>query len=316
MRKVLIVGGRGFLGAHLARELLGEGYEVHTLGRSPVGGDINLANLHHHQGDAKKSAEFLARLSPIQMIFYLAHEGWPGFPWENEKDTEERCLQPLRCFLDSITPTIEGLPRTVYVSSGGAIYGHQGSLPIPEQTTLQPVSQYGRIKFKAEQLGLELWRTRGLFFLAVRPGNAYGPGQIPGRGAGFPAAAIQAIHSRVEIPIFGFPGTVRDYLHVRDVVRGIRLLGENGLAGEAYNLGTGIGTNNAEIVEILRPWAEAENLSVRVRKLEGRECDVQSVVLDSGKAFAVCRWRAEIGLSDGLWNLWQNSSAISGRRPS
>jgi len=195
---------------------------------------------------------------------------------------------------------------------GGAVYGNHPGPTLAEDTPLEPVSLYGKIKKQAELMGREARQNHGLPFLVVRPGNAYGPGQVPGRGAGFVAAAIADIRMGIEVPVFGFPGTVRDYLHVQDLVRGIRLLIESGEVGEAYNLGTGKGADNREILETLRPLAQSEDLSVRVREEPARSCDVRSVVLESSKAFRTCGWRTEISLQEGIQEMWRSARVHAG----
>lgn len=308
LKKILIVGGRGFIGSHLCAELSAKGYHVHTLSRGKP--DKGVSGLFfHHRGDAANAAPLLQSLQPLFSIIYLAHEGWPGSPGR-EQEIMDHCLGPYTALLQA---SCRRPPeKFLYVSSGGAVYGNHPGPTLAEDTPLEPVSLYGKIKRQAELMGREARQNQGLPFLVARPGNAYGQGQVPGRGAGFVAAAIADIRQGMEVPVFGFPGTVRDYLHVRDLVRGIRLLIESGEAGEAYNLGTGKGTDNREILETLRSLAKAEGLSVQVREEPARSCDVRSVVLESSKAFRTCGWQAEISLQEGVPEMWRSASIHAG----
>ena len=248
-------------------------------------------------------------LQPDLSIIYLAHEGWPGSPG-SEQEIMDHCLGPFRSFLQAAC--VKQPKKFLYISSGGAIYGNQSRLTISEDVPLEPVSLYGKIKKLAETMGQKAWQNHGLPFLVARPGNAYGPGQVPGRGAGFVAAAIADIRQGIEVPVFGFPGTVRDYIHVKDLARGIRLVMESGEVGEAYNLGTGKGADNRDILELLHPLVAAEGLQVRVRKKPPRACDVRSVVLENSKVFRKCGWRAEISLQQGIQEMWRSASIHAG----
>ena len=97
----------------------------------------------------------------------------------------------------------------------------------------------------------------GLPVVCVRPGNAFGEGQKPFLGQGFIATAIASILNGQEVVVFGRTGTIRDYVHVVDVAKGIIASLERGKPGLCYNIGSGIGRSNKEVMDIIQPFAEA-----------------------------------------------------------
>ena len=99
----------------------------------------------------------------------------------------------------------------------------------------------------------------------MRPSNAYGERQKPFAGQGFIATAIVSILKDQEITIYGDQGTVRDYIHVSDVVRGIVAALDQGFAGSCYNIGTGEGRNNREVMDIILPFARTLGLEPKIR---------------------------------------------------
>jgi UDP-glucose 4-epimerase len=147
-------------------------------------------------------------------------------------------------------------------------------------------------------------RNEGLPVIVVRPGNAYGQDQRTGTGQGFLAAAIHAILSGREIELYGEQGTIRDYVHVSDVASGILGALEMGNDGKIYNIGTGTGASNMEIVRMLRELAEEDGLAVRTKILPARRFDVEANVLDSSRLQTDTGWMPKISLKEGIRQMW------------
>jgi UDP-glucose 4-epimerase len=145
---------------------------------------------------------------------------------------------------------------------------------------------------------------KSLPVVCVRPGNAYGEGQKPFVGQGFIATAIASILQGKEILIFGENGTVRDYVHITDVVLGIMASLDRGVPGQCYNLGTGEGRNNRQILDILKKHAGASGYDIKCRILPARPFDVPTNILDSTKLQEHTSWQNQISIEDGLSRMW------------
>ena len=194
--------------------------------------------------------------------------------------------------------------KVVLVSSGGTVYGVASRLPIPEDHPTRPVSPYGITKLAIENYGWMFHHASNLPVVVARPANAYGKGQRAQSGQGFIAAAIHAIATGSEVDVYGAEGAVRDYVHVSDVAAGIVAILEHGAPGEAYNIGTGKGHSNLDVLRLLEPLAGAAGLKVQARLLPRRHFDVPANVLDSRKLTATSGWQHSIEFSDGLRQTW------------
>ena len=138
----------------------------------------------------------------------------------------------------------------------------------------------------------------------MRPGNAYGEQQKPYRGQGFIATAIASILESRKIVLFGENGTVRDYIHADDIALGILAVLEAGKTGETYNIGTGIGHSNRDILNYLVPMAESARLKVSIEVQPERSFDVKENILDYSKLKDRTGWSPCIRLEDGLKRIW------------
>jgi UDP-glucose 4-epimerase len=145
---------------------------------------------------------------------------------------------------------------------------------------------------------------QGLPATIVRPSNAYGEYQQPFTGQGFIATAIKSILARQAVDIFGPGGTVRDYLHVEDIARGIIAALDFGKPSEVYNIGCGIGRNNLDVLETIRNFAEPSGYAVGMNIFPEREFDVPVNILDSSKLRSISAWRPEIDFQEGVLRTW------------
>jgi UDP-glucose 4-epimerase len=195
----------------------------------------------------------------------------------------------------------------IIVSSGGTVYGPVASLPITENHQTRPISPYGITKLAIDLYAMMYYRNEGLPVIIVRPSNAYGSDQKIGTGQGFLPAAINAIHTNKEVEIYGEHGTIRDYIHVSDVASGILAALYNGMEGNIYNIGTGVGTSNSEIFDMLKKLAYRDGLKARKRIVQPRRFDVEANILDSSKLEKECGWIPQIKLKDGIIRMWNDA---------
>jgi UDP-glucose 4-epimerase len=102
------------------------------------------------------------------------------------------------------------------------------------------------------------------------------------------------------VKIFGKEGTVRDYIYVEDIASGIIAALEYGVIGECYNIGTGTGRTNLEIIKILEPLLKSAGFDAGYELLPPRAFDVKLNILDSGKLTGISGWRPYTELEEGL----------------
>jgi UDP-glucose 4-epimerase len=259
-------------------------------------------NARYVSGDYGNRADLESVLEGVDEVVHLAYTTVPQTSFDNPLfDVQSNLLASVQLLQHA---TSLGLKKFLLVSSGGTVYGPPGSLPIREDHPTNPISPYGITKLSIEKYAGMLHVVGGLPVVTVRPANAYGESQQTHGGQGFIAAAIQSILRGEEVRVFGTRGTVRDYVHVSDIARGVLAALDHGSPGAAYNIGTGIGRDNLEVLREIEPHAAAAGLSVNIRTYDERPFDVAANVLDSSKLSSVSGWRPEIDFKAGIANVF------------
>lgn len=299
--KTCVIGGAGFIGRFVVAELLLTGREVTVIGRSPAEKVPLLPGAVYVQvlNDESKLREVLAETDEIIDLAYAT------VPQTSFQDPINDILVnlPGAVCLFSIAASLP-IRKFVWISSGGTVYGQTSAQQIDEDHATSPVSPYGITKLAIEKYAHLYFEISGLPIICMRPANAFGEGQRSYSGQGFIATAIASIIDGQRITQFGYNGTVRDYLHVRDIARGIVAALEHGVVGEVYNLGSGIGFTNRQILEQLQPLAAELNKEIDVMVLPERPFDVRTNVLNSNKLMLHTGWKPELSFGQALRQTW------------
>jgi len=293
----LVIGGAGYIGHHLVPQLIAAGRCVTVLGRSPTSKYPLPASSAYVVGDFSQLGLISRLLDTHQEVIHMAYATVPNTSFEN----------PLGDLLQNLPPTVQLFSeaanrgvKLVLVSSGGTVYGETEGLPVQETHPPKPISPYGVTKLTLENYAHLYAATHGLKYVCVRPANAYGVGQKPFVGQGFIATAMASAIKGKPIQIFGQHGTVRDYLYVSDLASGIVKALVRGNLSETYNLGSGIGLSNEEVIEKMRPLMREIGCNFQVVKLPERTFDVKANVLDSTKLHVDTDWKPRVGFNEGL----------------
>lgn len=299
-----VIGGAGFIGAHVTRLLAGSGREVTVLGRRGQP-DARLPDgVQYVSGDYGDPAVLQAVLRRVDAVIDLAYSTVPKTSFDD----------PVFDILSNLPASVQllreaaaaGTRKVVLVSSGGTVYGIARSLPIREDHPTNPISPYGITKLTIEKYARMFEVTSGLPVVIVRPANAYGEGQHGFAGQGFIATAMHSIVRGQAVAIFGATGTVRDYVHVADVASGIVAALDSGEGGEIYNIGTGEARSNLDVLGVVEPLALAAGYELRTTTLPLRTFDVPANVLDSRKLSAVSGWMPSIDFAQGIQRSWRS----------
>lgn len=297
-----LIGGSGFIGSHLAPLLAASGRELTVVGRSAVPVRALPPGTTYVCGDYADQQLLRKLLSQTEEVIDLAYATVPQTSFADPVFDIQANLPPSVSMLRIAAEM--ALRRVMLISSGGTIYGVARSLPIDEAHPTDPISPYGITKLTIEKYGLMFHRLTGLPVTIVRPGNVFGPGQTPDTGQGFIATAIARVLSNREVTIYGQEGTIRDYIHVRDVARGIAGALEHGEPGCCYNIGTGIGKSNLDVLRTLEPLASAHGRRIDLHLAERRGFDVPANILDSAKLSGISGWAPRVPFQTGIEETW------------
>ena len=299
-----MIGGGGFIGTTLVRQLLQSGRAVVSVGRSPRPTQSLPKGTVYRACDYSDRKQLRDVLAGVTEVVDLAYATAP----------QTSFADPLFDLVANVPPAVTllqealalGVQKVVLVSSGGTVYGIPDYLPISEDHATRPISPYGITKLAIENYGLMFHSLFDLPVVVVRPSNAYGEGQRMLSGQGFIVAAVERVLDGQEVEVYGERGTIRDYIHVNDVSSGIVAALDKGEAGKAYNIGTGIGRTNFDVLKIIEPLAAKAGLSVRYRALPPRKFDVPANYLDSSRLRSISGWQASVSLERGIEALWQS----------
>ena len=295
----LLIGGAGFIGSHLAPLLAQNGRQVQVLGRSDSA-QQKMPTIQYIQGDFNNADLLEALVKQNDEVVHLAYATVPNTSFNDPLLDLNENLPPV---LRLMQLCAKHQKRLVLLSSGGAVYGQSQAALIAENHPTLPISPYGLTKLTIENYAYLFSVSHDLNYISLRPGNPYGLGQIPFRGQGFIATALALIEQNKAVQVFGPHGTIRDYLEINDVTAGILAAMDHGQAGQIYNIGSGIGRSNLDVLNILKPIVAKTGHLLQIESLPARPFDVAVNVLDSSKLTNISGWRPKIDLQDGLESL-------------
>lgn len=294
---VLLIGGAGFIGAHLTPILSKCNATVTVLGRNTTPSYDLPENVTYVSGDYGDQSLICSLLDNHQDVVHLAYATLPN----------TSLTSPVTDLLQNLMPSIQLFEevakrarKLIFVSSGGTVYGETPDIPVKEHYPTCPISPYGITKLTLESYARLYALVNNLKYICVRPSNAYGIGQRPFAGQGFISTAIASVMQGRPIRIFGEEGTVRDYLYVSDLAEGIVSALHSGRLSETYNLSSGVGFSNADVVRSMTPYLTEMGFQVNVENLPERNLDVKNNILSSEKLKDHTGWQAKISFNDGL----------------
>jgi len=304
MHRVVILGGFGFLGSHIALELILKGYQVTIFtrpGSHPRTGREILAQARIVRGDYQVPEDVIEVLRDQDTLIHLIHTTVPGSSMQDPSHDVLSNIVPGLGWMQKL-PQLN-LQRIIFVSTGGAVYGEAQYLPIDEQHPTNPISSYGITKLTLEKyLSISVAQSSTSLRI-IRPGNVYGFGQSTQTGQGVIGTMAQRAINGQNLEIWGSGTNVRDYLHIDDFVRAIMGLIQYDGAETVFNCGSGQGHNVLEIVDLLSSHL---GRSLPIRHLPDRAFDVHMNVLNSQRLMNAINWRPHIDLRSGIAQVVEN----------
>lgn len=310
---IVLMGGAGFLGSHLAEALVADGQRVRVFDRAAANWDALAAvrsDIQVVTGDFGQSADVRHALEGSAVAVHLVSTSLPATSnADPAADAQANLMATLR-FLDEARRG--HLRRVLFVSSGGTVYGPTHTVPIAEDHPTDPICAYGIVKLAVEKYLALYQRLHGLRHTVVRLSNPFGERQSARGGQGVVAAFCQRIAQGQPIEIWGDGEYVRDYVYVREAVRAMIQLIDGDKDG-VYNVGSGRGTSLNQLVQLL---VQVTGRTVDVVHAPGRPVDVPVNVLDTRRIAAAVGWRASASLTDGLRRTWDwYRTGADGRQP-
>jgi UDP-glucose 4-epimerase len=239
-RSILVTGGAGFIGSHVAAAFVARGWKVAVVDNLSTGKRENVppgAAFYECDIAAEGAlATVFAAVKPEVVNHHAAQTSVRLSTADPGHDLRVNILGTLNLIQEA---SKQDVAHFVFSSTGGAIYGDDAPLPTPEDAPCRPACPYGVAKLGAEHYLEWAERSLGLPSLRLRYANVYGPRQDPMGEAGVVAIFSQKMLERGNPVVNGDGLQTRDYVYVGDVVEANLLGVEKRLTG-VYNVGTGI----------------------------------------------------------------------------
>ena len=296
--RIMVTGGAGFIGSHIADAYLAAGHDVLVLDALTEHGGGRRQNvapraLFVHMDIRDESlARICQEFRPEIVSHHAAQASVAIASRDPVYDAHVNVIGLLNVLENSVR---HGVKKVIYASSG-AIFGTPERLPMNERTPQHPESPYGITKMVGEHYLRFFQSERGLDFTSLRYGNVYGPRQDPNGEAGVIAIFIGRFLARADVRIDSDGDQTRDYVYVGDVAAANVAALECGSGGK-YCIATNQRTSVNQIYRTLCDVSGFEAPIVRAPKRPGDPRDAQ---FDCGLAKKELGWSAQTPLREGI----------------
>ena len=295
--RILVTGGAGFIGSHVAEAYLRAGHEVAVVDNLSTGKRENLPpGCVLHQLDLLEQPRLEALFKDFrpEVVSHHAAQVDVRLSWEDPVlDARTNVLGSLALLRQMVRWET---PKLIFSSSGGAVYGEPAKLPVTEDHTVRPLSNYGVSKYAIELYIRSFQASANLRAVILRYPNVYGPRQDPAGEAGVVAVFSRLLLQGERPRIFGDGTKTRDYLYIEDVIEA-NLLALQASDDGVYNLGWGRQVTDWEVFQAVRDAVGANVDPVFEQKRPG---EIDHICLDATRARTHLGWSPKLEFSDGV----------------
>ncbi|RLT45332.1 MAG: NAD-dependent epimerase/dehydratase family protein [Chloroflexi bacterium] len=301
--RILITGGAGFIGSHLANFLYAQGHYVRVLDDMTSGDPDQLhAEIYVKRGDVRDIPTLWSLLQGVDVVYHLAALVSVPASILYPRDYNDVNVGGTVALLEACRDV--GVGRVVLASSA-TIYGDQPTQPVSEGTLPAPAAPYAVTKMAAEQYLFTMGALVGFEAVSLRIFNAYGPGQPlpPTHGPVIPYL-MQQVAQNGSVIIFGDGTQTRDFVYISDVVQALVTAGvAPNVDRQIINIGSGQETSINQAAELI-----GQVLGKQPRLLHNREKSVGTarLVADIAKAQVLLDYTPRMRLAAGLEMLYRN----------
>ncbi|MCJ2087297.1 NAD-dependent epimerase/dehydratase family protein [Methylobacterium sp. E-005] len=294
--RCLVLGGSGFLGLNLCNRLAEAGAEVTCFSRShtqPALLDRRVARV------TGQFADRLAIANAVDCQDVVFHLIAGSIPESSNRDpSAELAATPIATLHLLEICRSARIRKLVFASSGGAIYGVPGAIPIPERAPTDPISAYGIGKLMIEKALLLYRHLHGIDYQILRIANPYGRFQLGAKHQGLIGSYIHRVLTDQPLEVWGTGEVVRDFLHIDDVSDAFLAAVTYDGPHKVLNVGSGVGLSVNRIIAALEAAFGRDRLPCVYKP--SRAADVPANVLDTALVRSELGWQPRVALRAGL----------------
>jgi len=300
--KVVILGGGGFLGSHLAETLLANGQDVRVFDQPSA----RYLEYSSQRGANIVTGDFLDpsaigdAISKCDVVYHLVSTTVPQTSNENPRyDVESNLIGTLQLLEQMRSANVK---KIIFASSGGTVYGIPQEIPIKESHPTDPISSYGIVKLAIEKYLHLYWTLYGMDYCILRISNAYGARQPITPTQGAIAAFLGKAAAKEEIVIWGDGTVLRDYIYGSDIANAFLQASLYQGEWKVFNIGSGHGHSLNDIVGAIENITQ---VPLQIKYLPGRRFDVPVNVLDITRAKSHLHWEPKVRLEEGVLSAFE-----------
>ena len=304
MSKIIITGGAGFIGSHIAERCVRDGHEV-----------VIIDNMDDYYSPAlkKKNIDYVSKFGTVTFIHgditnleflrgvidedvdYIFHEAaQAGVRISVENPFKPNNINVVGT-LNVLQASIDSNVKRVINASSSSVYGKVEHLPFDEKHPTQPVSPYGVSKLAAEHYCRVFYEVYGLPTVSLRYFTVYGPRMRPDLAI---SIFTEKMLKNEPITIFGDGEQTRDFTYIDDIVAmNMRLLDTNRADGVVMNIGSG---NRISVNDLAKNLKEIIGSSSEINYAETQRGDARHTLADVGLAKELIGYEPSVGIEEGL----------------
>ncbi len=296
--RILISGGAGFIGSHVADALIERGHRVTILDNLVSGSEENVnrrAKFHKFDiGNRKRLEKLFEKVQP-EAVFHFAAQINVRTSVENPSADAETNIMGSLSLIELAAK--HGVKKFVFSSTGGAMFDDTTPRPTSESIPAAPLSPYGIAKLSIEHYLRFFREVRGLPYVILRYANVYGPRQNAHGEAGVISIFLTRMLEGTAPTINGDGMQTRDYVYVGDVAEANVKALDSAIEEGVFHIGTGIETSVNDIFRMLN-W----QFGKAFEEVHGpaKPGEIAASALNARRAKEILGWEPKVALSEGL----------------
>lgn len=294
-KKIIVLGGNGFIGRNIVQQMTGEGQKVTVLDRTMPYREVRGVN--YVAGNCEDSALINEVFKGQEIVIHLANSILPQSSMNNPVFGYQSEVVSIINILEACKH--HDIKRVIFASSGGTVYGDNGKKLNTEESPTHPINHYGIVKLAIENVLLMYNKLYYMENIILRIANPYGIGQNVSQGVGAVTVFANKLLKGEEITIYGDGNIIRDYVSIKDVVQGFCLAckWKPQDIEPIFNIGSGEGIS---LNQVLQWIGNTLDIAPCIKYESKRDFDVSYNVLDISKSFRYLNYCPNIQPEEGI----------------